>query len=94
MPLRADSSSLREEVRSPIVATKKVETVILEKDKKGKEKNRIKLHCSDKEPTRASVNPSEALSSSETEISIKKNVIQPGFSWAIQRHRRGPGPNS
>ncbi|KAJ5406559.1 hypothetical protein N7465_007843 [Penicillium sp. CMV-2018d] len=31
---------------------------------------------------------------SETEITIRKNVIQPGFSRAIERHRRGPGPNS
>jgi hypothetical protein len=43
MPLCADSSCFREEVRSPCEKLKKVETVLLEKYKKEKERTEPKL---------------------------------------------------
>lgn len=82
-----------EEVRSPS-GNEKVETVLLEKDKKETGITKPKPNCACQDQNFVSANPSESLPLSQTEISISKNVIQPGFSRAIKRHRRGPGPNS
>lgn len=59
MPLCADSSRFPQEARSPS-ENEKVETVLLEKDKK--EKEITKPNCPDQDPNRVSVNPFESLS--------------------------------
>lgn len=91
MPLCADSSSVPGRSALTAVRTRKLRRFCWRK----KEKEITELYCTTPVKTQTvSANRPEFLSLSETEISISENVIQPGFSRAIERHRRGPSPHS